>query len=80
MNPNITKIPSLNLTKKTSFAFILIFATLVLLDSNLVKLFSFSGTEPSPPVNVDYFCFFFSNLWYNQHYVVDIGKKNYMEI
>jgi hypothetical protein len=58
MNPNKTKFPSLNLTKKTSFVFIIIFATLVLLDSNLVKLFSFSGTEPSPTVNIAIFVIF----------------------
>jgi hypothetical protein len=58
MKPNKIKLPNLNLTKKTSFVFILIFTAVVLLDSVLVKLFSFSGTEPRPTVNVAIFVSF----------------------
>jgi hypothetical protein len=45
----------INLTKKTSFIFILVFLTVVLFDSIVVKVFSFSGTEPDPTVNVAIF-------------------------
>ena len=49
---------NLNLTRKTTLAIIFAFLTVVLLDSVTVKLFSFSGTEPPPAVNITFFILF----------------------
>jgi hypothetical protein len=49
---------NVNLTKKTSFTFILVIIIIVIFDSIIVKLFSFSGTEPQPTVNVVIFILF----------------------
>jgi hypothetical protein len=49
---------NVNLTKKTSFTFILVIITVIIFDSIIVKLFSFSGTEPQSTPNVAIFILF----------------------
>ena len=49
---------NVNLTKKTSFTFILVIITVIIFDSIIVKLFSFSGTEPQSTLNVAIFILF----------------------
>ena len=49
---------NVNLTKKTSFTFILVIITVIIFDSIIVKLFSFSGTEPQFTLNVAIFILF----------------------
>jgi hypothetical protein len=46
------------LTKKSSLIFVLAFLTVAILDSILPKLYSFSGSEPSSPINVATYTFF----------------------
>jgi hypothetical protein len=49
---------NIRLTKKSSLIFVLGFLTVALLDSILPKLYSFSGSEPSPAINVAIYIFF----------------------
>ena len=49
---------NIRLTKKSSLIFVLGFLTVALLDSILPKLYSFSGSEPSPAINVAIYTFF----------------------
>jgi hypothetical protein len=58
MKEKVRVYTDINLTKKTSFIFILAFLTVAVLDSIMVKLFSFSGIEPQPSVNVAIFILF----------------------
>ena len=49
---------NIHLTKKSSLILVLAFLTVVLLDSILPKLYSFSGSEPSSAINVAIYTFF----------------------
>ena len=49
---------NIRLTKKSSLIFVLGFLTVALLDSILPKIYSFSGSEPSPAFNVAIYIFF----------------------
>lgn len=68
-------ITNINLTKKTSFVFISVFLTIALLDSIMVKLFSFSGTEPPLAVNVAIFILFSSIFGFTSITLLSSVKK-----
>lgn len=58
MNEDTISYGALTLSKKTSLAFILVFASIIIFDSTIVKFSSYSGVNPSNEANTTIFIIF----------------------